>query len=207
MKYSGIKVKQIFFIIIIALVVVPLSSLMLLASSEPAYKSKYIGQEKRDIKSLSEEDIKELKAGAGWGLAKAAELNGLPGPKHILEMKQEIDLTAKQEKMVIALYNKMNKAAISLGNKLIEYEEELNYRFADRNIDEKTLDELLEKISETYKSLRFTHLSAHLQTPSILTESQIRKYNKLRGYSSDDPCENVPKGHDPIMWRKHNNCN
>ena len=207
MKYSGIKVKAICFIIIIALVVIPLSSLMLLASSEPAYKSKYIGQEKRDIKSLSEEDIKELKAGAGWGLAKAAELNGLPGPKHILEMKQEIDLTAKQEKMVIALYNKMNKEAISLGNKLIEYEEELNYGFADRNIDEKTLDELLEKISETYKSLRFTHLSAHLQTPSILTESQIRKYNKLRGYSSDDPCENVPKGHDPIMWRKHNNCN
>jgi hypothetical protein len=206
-KYSGIKVKAICFIIIIALVVIPLSSLMLLASSEPAYKSKYIGQEKRDIKSLSEEDIKELKAGAGWGLAKAAELNGLPGPKHILEMKQEIDLTAKQEKMVIALYNKMNKEAISLGNKLIEYEEELNYRFADRNIDKKTLDELLEKISETYKSLRFTHLSAHLQTPSILTESQIRKYNKLRGYSSDDPCENVPKGHDPIMWRKHNNCN
>ena len=206
MKYSGIKVKAICFIIIIALVVIPLSSLMLLASSEPAYKSKYIGQEKRDIKSLSEEDIKELKAGAGWGLAKAAELNGLPGPKHILEMKQEIDLTAKQEKMVIALYNKMNKEAISLGNKLIEYEEELNYRFADRNIDEKTLDELLEKISETYKSLRFTHLSAHLQTPSILTESQIRKYNKLRGYSSDDPCENVPKGHNQIMWRKHNNC-
>ena len=191
---------------ILTLIVISINPLNIIASSEPEYKSKYIGQEKRDIKSLSSEDIKELRAGAGWGLAKAAELNGLPGPKHILEMKKEIELTAEQEKMVIALYKDMNKEAIGLGNKLIEYEEELNNRFAERNIDEKMLDELLGKISETYKSLRFTHLSAHLKTPSILRENQIEKYNKLRGYSSDDPCVNIPKGHDPVMWRKHNNC-
>ena len=186
---------------------VSLNSLNLIAASEHEYTSKYVGQEKRDIKSLSDEDIKELKAGAGWGLAKAAELNGLPGPKHILEMKKEIELTAEQEKIVIALYKDMNKEAIELGNKLIEYEKELNNRFSERNINEKVLEELLIKISETYKSLRYTHLSAHLKTPSILSEDQIKKYNKLRGYSSDDPCVNIPQGHDPVMWRKHNNCN
>jgi Spy/CpxP family protein refolding chaperone len=188
------------------LVAISLNPLKIIAASEPEYKSKYIGQEKREIKSLSNEDIEELRAGAGWGLAKAAELNGLPGPKHILEMKKEIELTAEQEKVVIALFRDMNKEAIGLGNKLIEYEEELNNRFAERNIDEKMLDQLLEKISETYKSLRYTHLSAHLKTPSILTENQIKKYNKLRGYSSGDPCVNIPKGHDSVMWRKHNNC-
>ena len=198
--------KQICVVVTFTLAVLYLNPLKTVAASEPEYKSKYIGQEKRDIKSLSKEDIKELKAGAGWGMAKAAELNGLPGPKHILEMSKEIELTAEQEKMVIAVYNDMNKKAVRLGNKLIEYEEELNNRFVERNIDEKILDELLEKISETYKSLRFVHLSAHLKTPTILTESQIKKYNKLRGYSSDDPCENIPKGHDPVMWRKHNNC-
>ena len=206
MKNIQIYMKQVCFVVIILMAANTLSSQNIFASSEPEYKSKYIGQEKRDIKSLSNEDIKELKAGAGWGLAKAAELNGLPGPKHILEMKQEIELTAKQEEMIITLYNKMNKEAVRLGNKLIEYEEELNNRFAERDIDEKILEELLRKISETYKSLRFTHLSAHLQTPGILSATQIEKYNKLRGYSSDDPCENIPKGHDPVMWRKHNNC-
>lgn len=206
MKNRRKKLKQICIVMILTLIVISINPLNIIASSEPEYKSKYIGQEKRDIKSLSSEDIKELRAGAGWGLAKAAELNGLPGPKHILEMKKEIELTAEQEKMVIALYKDMNKEAIGLGNKLIEYEEELNNRFAERNIDEKMLDELLGKISETYKSLRFTHLSAHLKTPSILRENQIEKYNKLRGYSSDDPCVNIPKGHDPVMWRKHNNC-
>jgi len=88
-------------------------------------------------------------------------------------MKKEIELTFEQERMVVALYNDMNKEAIALGNKLIEYEKNLNNRFAKRKIDEKVLDELLTTISETYKSLRYTHLSAHLKTPGILTEDQI----------------------------------
>ena len=83
----------------------------------------------------------------------------------------------------------------------------MNNRFSEKNINEKVLEELLIKISETYKSLRYAHLSAHLKTPGILSEDQIKKYNKLRGYSSDDPCVNIPQGHDPVMWRKHNNCN
>ncbi|MBW2205899.1 MAG: hypothetical protein JRG79_03245 [Deltaproteobacteria bacterium] len=198
--------KQICRIVAFSIIAISLNSLNLFAGSEHEYTSKYVGQEKRQIKSLSDEDIKELKAGAGWGLAKAAELNGLPGPKHILEMKKEIELTSEQERLVVALYNDMNKEAIVAGNKLIEYEKVLNNRFAERKINEIVLDELLTKISETYKSLRYTHLSAHLKTPSILTEDQIKKYNKLRGYASDDPCAKIPAGHDPVMWRKHNNC-
>ena len=200
------KMKQICIVTTFTLTSIFFYSLTAIAVSEPQYKSKYIGQEKREIKSLSNDDINALRAGAGWGLAKAAELNGLPGPKHILEMKKEIELTAEQEKMVIALFQEMKKEAIELGNKYLVYEKELNNRFAEKNIDENVLDELLEKISETYKLLRYTHLSAHLKASTILTEDQIEKYNKLRGYSSDDPCENVPKGHDPVMWRKHNNC-
>ena len=122
-------------------------------------------------------------------------------------MKKEIELTSEQEREVIGLYEDMNKEAIELGNRFIVYEKELNSRFAERNIDEKILDELLKKISETYKSLRYTHLSAHLKASHILTENQIKKYNKLQGYSSDDPCINIPPGHNPVMWRKHNNCN
>ncbi len=201
-----ITAKQICIIATFSTITISLNSLFLYAASEHEYTSKYVGQEKREIKSLSDEDIKELKTGAGWGLAKAAELNGLPGPKHILEMKEEIELTAEQERMIVGLYNDMKKEAITLGKKLIGYEKDLNNRFAERKVDEKVLDELLTKISETYKSLRFTHLSSHLKTPTILTEDQIKKYNELRGYSSDDPCANIPLGHDPVMWRKHNNC-
>jgi len=199
--------KRICYVIALSTIAISLNSFNLIAASDHEYKSKYVGQEKRKIKSLSAEDIKELKAGAGWGLAKAAELNGLPGPKHILEMKKEIELTPEQEQLIVALYNDMKKGAIALGNKLVEQEKDLNNKFAERKIDEKALDKLLTKISETHKALRYTHLSAHLKTPSILTERQIENYNKLRGYSSDDPCKNIPAGHDPIMWKRHNNCN
>jgi hypothetical protein len=40
----------------------------------------------------------------------------------------------------------------------------------------------------------------------ILTPEQVEQYNELRGYTSDDPCNNVPDGHDEQMWREHNNC-
>ena len=38
----------------------------------------YAGFQDRQIKGLSDEDIEELRRGAGWGLALPAELNGLP---------------------------------------------------------------------------------------------------------------------------------
>lgn len=48
--------------------------------------SKYTDQEDRIIKSLSSEDIKSLQTGTGdafGGMAKLAELNGYPGPRHV----------------------------------------------------------------------------------------------------------------------------
>jgi hypothetical protein len=53
----------------------------------------YAGQLTRSIKALSPEDIDELRKGAGMGLAKAAELNGYPGPLHVLALTTELRLT------------------------------------------------------------------------------------------------------------------
>jgi len=176
------------------------------SAADHSYKSKYAGEEKREIKSLSETDIEELKNGKGWGLAKAAELNGLPGPAHLLEMKEEIHLSAKQIRAIEDLYKKMKQEAIPLGLELIELERELNNHFSNRTITDELLGILLERIAQIQKKLRYVHLSTHLETPNILTPEQIALYNKLRGYSSDDPCENIPKGHDPEMWKRHHNC-
>ncbi len=190
-------------ILFLILMLIPLSAF---SAEEHSYKSKYVGEEKRAIKSLSETDIEELKNGKGWGLAKAAELNGVPGPAHLLEMREEIDLSAKQVRAIENLYNKMKQEAIPLGLELIELERELNTHFANRTITYESLGVLLESVAQVRKKLRYVHLSAHLKTPDILTPEQIALYNRLRGYSSDDPCENIPKGHDPEMWKKHHNC-
>ena len=92
---------KIFFLGFLMVVLVSFSAF---SSSENTYKSKYLGQEKREIKSLSESDIEELKNGKGWGLAKAAELNGVPGPAHLLEMKEEISLTSDQVQKIERIY-------------------------------------------------------------------------------------------------------
>ena len=192
--------------IILGCIIIGLVGYNTFAGSTHAYRSEYIGQEHREIKSLSQEDIEELQQGKGWGLAKAAELNGIPGPAHLLEMKTEIQLTAQQVEKIVQLYAEMKANAIQLGLEFIELERQLNTAFAERTIDEESLQELLGHIEEVRAQLRYVHLSTHLKALPILTSQQITLYNKLRGYSLDDPCSNIPPGHDPEMWKKHNNC-
>ena len=169
------------------------------------HSSEYVGEEHRAIKSLSADDIRELSEGGGWGLAKAAELNGVPGPAHILEMASAIKLTPTQQVEIEKTYQQMSSEAISLGNQLIQLEATLNTHFADGSINQTLLEQSVQDIERVRAQLRIVHLSAHLQTPNILTKEQISLYNELRGYSQD-PCANVPKGHNAAMWKKHNGC-
>ena len=167
--------------------------------------SAYAGEETRAIKSLSDTDIAELRRGDGWGLAKAAELNGMPGPAHLLELKDEIDLSSEQVGSIERVYQEMQQAAIDVGEQLISGEQALEDAFRSLQVDEQSLQILLKSIEESRTHLRFIHLRAHLQTPNILTDEQIDLYNTLRGYAAD-PCKRVPAGHDPIIWQKHNGC-
>jgi Spy/CpxP family protein refolding chaperone len=151
------------------------------------HHSPYAGQEKRAIKSLSKADIDQLQNGKGWGLAKAAELNGMPGPSHLLQMREEISLTPEQVVKIQALFDDMKAKAIPLGKRYIALEKELNDAFASRNITQEQLAKQLDAIAAVHKELRYVHLATHLMTPDILTPQQIAKYNQLRGYSSSDP--------------------
>ena len=121
-------------------------------------------------------------------------------------MKEEIDLSTQQIRAIEDIYQKMKHEAIALGLELIELERALNNHFANRTITDELLRQILQQIARVHRQLRYVHLSAHLDTPDILKSEQITLYNKLRGYSSDDPCENIPNGHDPDMWKKHHNC-
>jgi len=127
-----------------------------ISSFAETHTSKYIGEEHRKIKSLSTDDIVELKKGGGWGLAKAAELNGVPGPVHILEMEDKINLTKDQKMKVQKIYNEMKAEAMSLGEQLIHLEEELNNHFANRTINQALLKKLVHEIENVRSKLRIT---------------------------------------------------
>ena len=193
----------------IALLILPILMLAVNAQANDdshSKGSKYAGEEKRSIKSLSPDDIAELKRGGGWGLAKAAELNGVPGPAHLLEMKDKIPLTEDQVMAINKTYMQMKEQAIKQGERLIVLEQELELQFRSGSITPDALRASLTKIANVRMELRFTHLATHLKTPDILSKDQIRKYNELRGYSNPDPCANIPEGHNAEMWRKHNGC-
>jgi Spy/CpxP family protein refolding chaperone len=175
------------------------------ASTEHLH-SKYMGEESRRIKSLSESDIDDLANGRGWGLAKAAELNGVPGPAHLLEMKKEIGLSSEQIEKITHIYRPMQDEAKGLGLQLIGLEKELNELFAQNKMDEQTLKNYINQIANVRAKLRFVHLSTHLKMPAILTSQQLTRYSELRGYTND-VCSKVPAGHDEVMWKKHNGCN
>ncbi len=192
------------------LLIFALSLLMIgsLAAQHQEHTSEYVGQEHREIKSLSDNDIVQLKAGQGWGLAKAAELNGVPGPSHILDMKSEISLSDEQVKQIEVIFGEMQKQAIKFGEQLIQKEKKLNNAFAEGTINRSELQALTKEIGLIRGELTFVHLSAHLKAAEILTTEQIDQYNKLRGYDLiKDPCKEVPEGHDHEMWKLHNNCN
>lgn len=186
----------------LALTVTPIITL---AQDHTGQASPYAGFETRAIKSLSETDLEELRRGGGWGLALAAELNGVPGPAHLLELRDEISLSPDQVAAIQAIFDEMQSEAVAAGARLIEAEEAIEAAFRASDLDDERLRALVGEAEAARAELRFIHLSRHLSTPPLLREDQIARYNTLRGYGSD-PCANVPEGHNPDMWRRHNNC-
>jgi Spy/CpxP family protein refolding chaperone len=151
-----------------------------LASAEPA--SPYAGQEKREIKSLSPQEIGDYLTGRGMGLAKAAELNGYPGPMHVLELAGPLSLSAEQKVRTQELFAHMQKNAVDLGQRLIDEERKLDALFASRRVTPDTLSASLERIGTLQAQIRRAHLQAHLTQTQILSPAQTAKYVELRGY-------------------------
>ena len=153
-----------------------------LASSDDSDLSPYAGEEQRFIKSLSPEEIESLKAGAGMGFAKLAELNGYPGPKHVLELADRLELSPTQLAETKALFEEMRIKAVALGEELLEAEMALDRDFETGAITSGSLESALREIGRIRAQLRYVHLEAHLRQKRLLTTDQIAKYGEIRGY-------------------------
>jgi Spy/CpxP family protein refolding chaperone len=142
----------------------------------------YAGLEHRTVKALSDQQISDLRAGRGMGLALPAELNGYPGPLHVIELADRLQLTSAQRAQVQRLYEAMKAEAISVGEKLITHEAALDRLFAERIVSPRSLAQLTAQIGETQGQLRAVHLKYHLTTAELLTADQRQRYAQLRGY-------------------------
>ncbi|HEX2255328.1 MAG TPA: periplasmic heavy metal sensor [Afifellaceae bacterium] len=136
----------------------------------------------RTVKALSEQQIADLRAGRGMGLALAAELNGYPGPRHVLEHADALALSGAQRERTEALFEAMLAETTSLGEQLIRQETALDRLFASKSITRETLSATTGTIGTTQGALRDAHLRYHLAMMEVLTPEQVQRYNELRGY-------------------------
>lgn len=160
-----------------------------------AQSAPYAGEQTRAIKSLSQAEIDELLAGQGMGLAKAAELNGYPGPAHVLEHADALRLTTEQRRATESLMRSHKEKARALGSEVVEAERALDRAFAGRQVDAGSLSRLTADVGSRQARLREEHLRTHLDQTALLTAEQTRKYAELRGYASPPAAGGKRDGH------------
>jgi Spy/CpxP family protein refolding chaperone len=136
-------------------------------------------------KSLPPDEIESLLAGEGMGLARAAEMNHYPGPRHLLDVENQIGLSEQQRAAIRRIYIETTDDARKVGRKIVDAEAELSEAFVRGAITEARLRSLVMKVAELRGQLRFIHLAAHLKTKKLLTAEQVEKYETLRGYNQD----------------------
>jgi Spy/CpxP family protein refolding chaperone len=154
------------------------------ASAPAGAPSPYAGEQDRAVKALSEADMQAYLQGTGMGMAKAAELNGYPGPRHLLDNADALKLSAGQRSAIDAAYRRMKAAAVPLGRQIVEVEKQLDALFARGRASEAVVERLTREAARLQGLLRAVHLEAHLAVRSVLTPEQIEQYGKLRGYGS-----------------------
>jgi Spy/CpxP family protein refolding chaperone len=161
----------------------------LIAAAGAAYgqQQPYAGQHDRESKSLSADEVKQYMAGAGMGYAKPAELNHFPGPMHVLELADQLKLTAEQRAATKKLMDAHKAEARGLGAELVTAERELEQLFSAGKLDEAALARSVRTAAAIVGEYRLSHLETHRRMRALLSDEQVKRYDQLRGYASGKP--------------------
>jgi hypothetical protein len=138
------------------------------------------GERKPEVSSLSPDDVKGYLAGQGMGLARAAEMNGYPGPLHVLELAKELSLSPPQRKLTEELVAATKAKAIDAGRALVDAERALEELFCTRKATQENVAEAVTRIGQREADVRRVHLAAHVRQIEILSPPQVLRYYELR---------------------------
>lgn len=125
-------------------------------------------------------DRETLEKSEGAGMAQYADVNGYPGPKHVLEMREELHLTDEQAKDIEAIFDEMSERSRAKGLAIIAEEQKLADLFISRKASQDRVEWLSSLIGTLRGELRAIHLTAHLQAAQVLSRDQCLTYGKLR---------------------------
>ncbi|MEO8144633.1 MAG: Spy/CpxP family protein refolding chaperone [Betaproteobacteria bacterium] len=170
-------------------------ALMLLPTAALAQHRPYAGQQEQEIKSLSPDEVKQYLSGAGMGYAKSAELNRFPGPMHVLELADKLELTPDQRARTKALMDAHKAEARTIGAKRVESERTIEALFRVSKLDEAALASGVREAAALEGEYRLSHLETHRRMRTLLSEEQVAHYAHLRGY------ETVAPSHGSKHWK------
>ena len=154
------------------------------AAADTQGASPYAGFERRPIKTLSAEQLADLREGRGMMLSLPAELNSYPGPRHVLDMADALQLSPEQRAAVAALVPEMAGEARAVGARVVAGEAALDRLFAERQASEPAVQAAVAGLAAEWGALRAVHLKYHLRAAALLTPEQIARYDALRGYAA-----------------------
>ena len=148
--------------------------------------SPYAHTRSSDVPTLTPDEVRELRNGEGMGLARPAELNRFPGPKHLLELASELDLHPAQVRRIEAIHEKMRAHAVAKGEEILMAERRLANLFASAAVGERPsvadVKRIAEHLGVMRGQLQAIHLLAHMESARELTVEQSEEYDRLRGY-------------------------
>ncbi|MGH6912456.1 MAG: hypothetical protein ACREH3_01975 [Geminicoccales bacterium] len=152
--------------------------------SAAASDAPYAGWQARPVKGLSQGQVDDLLSGRGMGLALPAELNGYPGPRHVLDLAARLELSPEQRGRTKALFEEMRARAVVLGERIVAGEQALDRLFETGRASDVTIGDATLEIGRLQGELRALHLGYHLAMRDELTTDQIATYRRLRGYGA-----------------------
>jgi len=116
------------------------------------------------------------------GLARAAELNSFPGPRHLLDLKVDLYLTREQIARIEAIHAKMKTRAIAKGEAILQGESHLANLFSAGRPTAAETTRMTQHLGIMRGQLQAIHLLAHIESARELTAEQIERYDRIRGY-------------------------
>lgn len=157
-----------------------LLALPLAAQHEQHVKSQAAAPQARaQHHAFLEAEREAIERGEGFGMALAADKNGYPGPKHVLEMKKELKLTPTQDAAMQKLLAEMKEKARAKGKDVLLAEKRLEELFAQGKSEDELREETY-RVASLRAELRWVHLSTHLAAKKILTAEQLAAYQQMR---------------------------
>lgn len=145
-------------------------------------RAPYAAMREREIKALSTDQLADLRAGRGMSLALAAELNGYPGPLHVLELDKQLALTSEQRQAAASALAGMRAETSALGEAVIAAERTLDALFREGRATDVAIDAAVARAASLQGELRSAHLRRHLAMKALLSPQQIATYQRERGY-------------------------